>query len=231
MHLHLSNSQVAVKVAGRHGNIHKSCLGVKQGCPLSPTLFGLYMDGLLEYLQSVEGGSGPQLSGQRVSALMYADDIVLMSTTAEGLQRLINAMAQYCRGKGMTVMISPAKTAVVVFRSKSHKAAWEHTWTCDAPLQQCDAWKYHGLGFTAKRGVAGGMLEMQRRQNAAAGLLRWRFKRLDCHYSVDVMMQLYLMTVAPTWAPCTAVKFGVCGKWWRSVEPGKTNWRPATYRQ
>ncbi len=42
------------------------------------------------------------------------------------------------------------------------------------------------------------MLEMQRRQNAAAGLLRRRFKRLDCHYSVDVLMQLYLTTVAPT---------------------------------
>jgi len=42
------------------------------------------------------------------------------------------------------------------------------------------------------------MLEMQRRQNAAAGLLRRRSKRLDRHYSVDVMMQLYLTTVAPT---------------------------------
>ena len=144
----------------------------------------------------MEGGSGPQLSsGQRVSALVYADDIVLISTTAEGLQGLINATAQYCRGKCMTS--SPPKTAVVVFRSKPHKAAWEHTWTC-ATMQQCDAWKYLGLLFTATRGVAGGMLEMQRTQNAAAGLLRRRFKRLDCHYSVDVMMQLYLTTVAPT---------------------------------
>ena len=131
---------------------------------------------------------------------MYADDIVLISTTAEGLQGLINATAQYCRGKDMR--ISPAnlpslKTAVVVFGSKPHKAAWEHTWTC-ATMQQCDAWKYLGLLFTATRGVAGGMLEMQRRQNAAARLLRRRFKRLDCHYSVDVMMQLYLTKVAPT---------------------------------
>ena len=86
---------------------------------------------------------------------MYSDDKVLMSTTADGLQRLINATAQYS-GKGMT--ISPAKTAVVVFRSKSHKAA-EHTWTCDgAPPQQCNAWKYLGLVFTPTRGVAGSML-------------------------------------------------------------------------
>ncbi len=88
---------------------------------------------------------------------------------------------------------------MVVFCSKSHKVAWERTWTCDgAPLQQCAAWKYLGLIFTATRGVAGGMLEMQRRQNVAAGLLRQRFKRLDCHYDVDVIMQLYLTTLAPT---------------------------------
>ncbi len=140
-------------------------------------------------------GSGPQLSGgQRVSVLMYADNTVLMSTTVEGLQRLINSTAQYCRGKGIL-----AKPAVVVFRSKSHKAAWDHTWTCDgASLQQCDFRKYLGLVFTATRGAVGGMLEMQRRQNAAAGLLRRRFKRLECPYSVDAMVQLYLTTVVPT---------------------------------
>ncbi len=99
---------MAVKVAGCRGGLHKSCLGVKQGRPLSPTLFGLYIDGLFEHLDSVEGGFGPLLStGKRVAALMYADDIVLMSTTADDLQRLIDATLQFCNGKGMT--ISPAK--------------------------------------------------------------------------------------------------------------------------
>ncbi len=42
--------------------MHKSCLGVKQSCPLSPTLFGLNTDGLFDHHESVEGGSRPQLS-------------------------------------------------------------------------------------------------------------------------------------------------------------------------
>ena len=55
------------------------------------------------------------------------------------------------------------------------------------------------------------MLTMQRRQNATAGLLRRRFKRLDCHYSVDVMMQLQRPTaVAPTASyGCELCKWGV----------------------
>jgi len=92
---------------------------------------------------------------------------------------------------------------------------------CSCSAQALSHWKYLGLVFTATRGVAGGMLEMQRRQNAAAGLLRRRFKRLDCHYSVDVMMQLYLTTVAPTASyGCEVLRQMVsvepakfCGKW------------------
>ncbi len=65
------NSQAAVKVAGRHGNMHKSCLGVKQGCHVSPTLFGLYMYGLFEYLQSVEGGAAGVRCVHCISLLVY----------------------------------------------------------------------------------------------------------------------------------------------------------------
>jgi hypothetical protein len=56
-------------------------IGVKQGCPLSPLLFGLYLDGLEKHLDALDGDSPPQLANIAVKLLLYADDLALMSET------------------------------------------------------------------------------------------------------------------------------------------------------
>ena len=53
-------------------------IGVKKGCPLSPTLFGIYIDKLEDCLEEA-GCLGPTLTGIVINLLLYADDIVLMA--------------------------------------------------------------------------------------------------------------------------------------------------------
>jgi hypothetical protein len=60
-------------------------IGVKQGCPLSPLLFGLYLDGLEKHLDGLEGDNPPQLADIIVKLLLYADDLTLMLETPQGL--------------------------------------------------------------------------------------------------------------------------------------------------
>ena len=66
-----------------------STIGVKQGCPLSPTLFGLYIDEVSRYLERF-GGSGARLASIAIQILLYVDDIVLIFDSVEGLQRHLN---------------------------------------------------------------------------------------------------------------------------------------------
>ena len=75
-----------------------STIGVKQGCPLSPTLFGLYIDEVSHYIERF-GGSGARLASIAIQILLYADDIVLISDFPEGLQRHLNALNYFVRTK------------------------------------------------------------------------------------------------------------------------------------
>ena len=68
-------------------DIVHSTIGVKQGCPLSPTLFGMYIDEVSDYIDR-EGDRGAQLAGTWIPLLLYAaNDIVLISESPEGMQR------------------------------------------------------------------------------------------------------------------------------------------------
>ncbi len=61
------------------------CIGVKQGCPLSSLLFGLFIDGLEKQLNALEGDAPPMLGHLAVRLLLYADNLALMSHTPAGL--------------------------------------------------------------------------------------------------------------------------------------------------
>jgi len=64
----------------------KCNIGVKQGCPLSPTLFGIYIDKLEAYLEAT-GCVGPKLVGMVITLLVYVDDIVLLAKSYEDLDK------------------------------------------------------------------------------------------------------------------------------------------------
>ena len=68
---------------------------LKQGCPLCPLLFMIYMAGLERKLEGtwlgfdlsyIEKG---QVVQQRIAGLMYADDIVLIANDRIGMQGLM----------------------------------------------------------------------------------------------------------------------------------------------
>ncbi len=108
---------LAMRIDGTAGQPAVQHMGVRQGCllsPISPTLFGVFFDGLHDFLLAWAPAVGVQLrSGRWVSSLVYADDVVLLSWTSHGLQHLIVGMHQVCLGMGLT--ISPTKIEVVVF--------------------------------------------------------------------------------------------------------------------
>ena len=76
-----AHDSAAVRSSEGISAISRCFFRVKQGCPLSPTLFGLYVNGLERHLLDTAGIDAPTLLGTLVLLLLYADDLILMSTT------------------------------------------------------------------------------------------------------------------------------------------------------
>jgi len=87
-----------------------STQGVKQGCSLSPMLFALYIASLGQQLQNLK--LGVALGGVIVTALFFADDLLLLSRTPKmGMNRLLKTSAGFCRDVHMN--LSASKTFIL----------------------------------------------------------------------------------------------------------------------
>lgn len=65
-------------------------VGVKQGDPMSPLLFNIAMDPLI---QALEGdGSGVRRDGDAITTLAFADDLVLVSGSVRGMERNLSRL-------------------------------------------------------------------------------------------------------------------------------------------
>jgi len=91
-------------------------IGMKQGCPLSPLMFGLFIDGLEKQLNALESDTPPMLGQLAVRLLLYVDDLALMSHTPVGLQKQLDVLQVFCYERQLTLNVK--KTKVVVFEAR-----------------------------------------------------------------------------------------------------------------
>ena len=188
------SSTISMNLSGRIGKGITPEAGVKQGCPLSPTLFGFFLDGLQRYLIVNCPTLGPGLAnGNYVPCLMYADDIALMATTASDLQALIHATYAFCDSVGLT--ISPSKSSVVIF---SKAVVHGPVFSCrSGAIPQVQQAKYLGLFFHQQYGILSATEPFLNKMTAAWAVLRRQYAGMRCSVSVSLMLGLYKACVPP----------------------------------
>ena len=80
----------------------------------------------------------------KISRLLFADDLVLLSSTESGLQRALNSFADACNTAGMK--ISTAKTEVLHLSRNPDQCVLQVN---GATLKQVEKFKYLGVAFTS----------------------------------------------------------------------------------
>jgi len=69
--------------------------GVRQNGVLSPFLFNIYVDDLIKQLELELSGTGCHVSRVYIGAILYADDLLLLSAFISGLQHMLDISYLY----------------------------------------------------------------------------------------------------------------------------------------
>ena len=106
------NTKCAIKIDNKLTQFFPCKKGVRQGDPLSPSLFNIFLNDLFSEIRN--GNCDPVTLNNLdfINALAYADDIVLLSTSKEGLQKSIDITEKYCQTWRLRINRSKTKTMV-----------------------------------------------------------------------------------------------------------------------
>lgn len=122
--------------------------GVRQGCTLSPLLFNLYINELPTLLDNCNDLNPFFLpNGQKLNCLLYADDLILLSQSKDGLQKSVNKLSQFCTTWNMEVNLK--KTKIMTFQKKSRKNCTVDIFLNNIKLENVNEYTYLGTKITA----------------------------------------------------------------------------------
>ena len=103
-----ANNSSTIKLDGNLAEPIQIKTGVRQGDILSPLLFNIFINDIIQEFNSQECYP-PSLINEQVGSLLYADDLVIMSTSVAGLQNSMNKLSSYCSKWKMQVNMSKTK--------------------------------------------------------------------------------------------------------------------------
>jgi hypothetical protein len=212
------DTRYAFKLDGGHTEPFLIRVGVRQGCPLSPLLFSLFLDGLHHHLQAANETKlagvalGKGTTRCLIKDLFYADDIVLTASTPAQLQQLLTETQTFCDTWGLTV--NHSKSEVVVFRRRAIKGRLQRTFHMGGtPLQTSNTFKYLGVELhatkDARHTAEQRLPRFQRAWGAAIGTL------LQHHVHKEPRAKLLMLNQVAT----PALLYG-CEVWgWKFIDP------------
>ena len=113
--------------------------GVLQGGMISPKLFTEFLSDIGQYLDST---SGVVLGDLLFFYLLFADDLILCSNTAAGLQKQLDGLFDFCRKWHMVLNLP--KTKVLVFNKRHCTDKFYYN---GSEIDHADSYKYLGVWF------------------------------------------------------------------------------------
>ena len=87
----------------------KSNIGLKQGCPLSPTLANLF----LHDIHKIFTPGDVELEGTILNSLTWADDLVIFTLSHQNMQNYLESLSDYCKKINLKVNLDKTQAMII----------------------------------------------------------------------------------------------------------------------
>ena len=141
--------------------------GLRQGCMLSPLLFALYINSLINELK--KAGVGIECKGQRVAALLYADDMRLFAEDEKIMRLGLRILLEWC--DQWAVKVSAEKCGIMHMRKNGVKRTEEKFEMNGERIEVIEEYKY--LGCTINQHLECKGMVKERANAGARALSSW----------------------------------------------------------
>ena len=183
------NLHGCVKINGEISDKFKISIGLRQGCNLSPMLFNLYIDDLNRLL--IRANNDPvTLNGINITSLMYADDMMLLSSSESGLQKSLNVLSAYC--EKWQLVVNTNKTKIMIFNRRS--CTYKFTYL-GKELDAVNEYTYLGLKISKSGSFNPAIKELS--YKAFRAYLSVKSALKDCSASPRLYIKLFDSVVKP----------------------------------
>ena len=168
----------------------ETTIGVKQGCVLSPILFNIFIDKINEVFD--ESCAPIKINNLNLNCLLWADDLVIFSQTAEGLQNSIDKMKVFYKNLGLKINVKKTKIMIFNKRGLSLKGKYNFFLGGEA-LEVTDQYQYLGLKIRPSGAMGLAVEELNTKATKAwfsISKILYKHKRLEVRRSLQIFDSL-----------------------------------------
>ena len=179
-----SSTKASLFHRGKISESFETRKGVKQGDVLSTLLFNIFVNDLPRELEKCNIDTA-DIFNTAINSLLFADDLIVISLSKEGLQARLDILNEYCAKWGLTVNVK--KTKVMIFNKsgstiKKHKFFFQHSM-----VESVGEYTYLGFVFIPSGKMHKGILNLVNKARKA-----WFFIQKTLSNSKEKTVQTYL---------------------------------------